>query len=93
MKEKREFYCRIGDGMKVDTKNLVSMTEANQNFSKVARLVEENGIVVISKNNALRYILIDYSLINDQAYVDAEVEEIAKMLMAKHAVAYEELVK
>ena len=82
--------------MKVDTKSLVSMTEANQNFSKVARLVEENGIIVISKNNAPRYILIDYSLINDQAYVDAEVEEveeIAKILMAKHVKAYEGLAK
>ena len=82
--------------MKVDTKNLVSMTEANQNFSKVARLVEENGTVVILKNNAPRYILTDYSLINDQAHVDAEVEEveeIAKMLMVKHAKAYEELAK
>jgi len=82
--------------MKVDTKNLVSMTEANQNFSKVARLVEENGTVVILKNNAPRYILTDYSLINDQAYVDAEVEEveeIAKILMVKHARAYEELAK
>jgi len=80
----------------VDTKNLVSMTEANQNFSKVARLVEENGTVVILKNNAPRYILTDYSLINDQAHVDAEVEEveeIAKMLMVKHAKAYEELAK
>ena len=82
--------------MKVDAKNLVSMTEANQNFSKVAKLVEENGTVVILKNNAPRYILTEYSLINDQAYVEAEVEEveeIAKMLMAKHARAYEELAK
>ena len=82
--------------MKVDTKNLVSMTEASQNFSKVARLAEEKGTVVILKNNAPRYILIDYSLINDQAYVAAEVEEveeIAKILTAKHVRAYEGLAK
>ena len=82
--------------MKVDTKSLVSMTEANQNFSKVARLVEKNGIVVILKNNAPRYILMDYSLINNQTYVDVEVEEveeIAKVLMAKNAKAFEELAK
>ena len=72
------------------------MAEASQNFSKVARLVEEKGIVVILKNNAPKYILIDYSLINDQAYVDAEIEEIeeiAKMLMIKHVRAYEGLAK
>ena len=37
--------------MTVNTKNLVSITEANQNFSRVARLVDENGVAVILKNN------------------------------------------
>lgn len=37
--------------MMVDTNNLVSITEANQNFSKVARMVDESGSVVILKNN------------------------------------------
>ena len=36
--------------MMVNTNNLVSITEANQNFSKVARLVDENGAAVILKN-------------------------------------------
>ena len=33
-------------------KNLVSITEANRNFSKIARAVDENESVVILKNNA-----------------------------------------
>ena len=37
--------------MKINTKNLVSITEANQNFSKVARLVDQQGSAVILKNN------------------------------------------
>ena len=36
--------------MTVNTENLVSITEANQNFSKVARMVDEKGAVVILKN-------------------------------------------
>ena len=36
--------------MNIDTNNLVSITEANQNFSKIARMVDENGSVVILKN-------------------------------------------
>lgn len=35
--------------MNINTKNLVSITGANQNFSKVARLVDENGSVIILK--------------------------------------------
>ena len=41
--------------MMVNTNNLISITEANQNFSKVARLVDERGSAVILKNNVPRY--------------------------------------
>ena len=38
--------------MQINLNNLVSISEANQNFSKVARMVDENGAAVILKNNA-----------------------------------------
>ena len=38
--------------MQIDTKTVVSMTEANQNFSKVTRLVDRYGQAVIFKNNS-----------------------------------------
>ena len=47
--------------MMVNTNNMVSLTEANQNFSKVARLADECGPVVILKNNAPRYLVIEFS--------------------------------
>lgn len=47
--------------MQINTNNLVSITEANQNFSRVARLVDENGAAVIMKNNVPRYILMEFS--------------------------------
>ena len=46
--------------MKIDTARLVSMTEANQNFSRVARLVNEKGSAVILKNNHPRYLILDF---------------------------------
>ena len=47
--------------MIVDTNLIVPMTDANQNFSKVARLVDEKGMAVIMKNNKPRYVLVEYS--------------------------------
>ena len=47
--------------MNINTKALVSITEANQNFSRVARLVDEHGAAVILKNNRPRYLLVDFS--------------------------------
>ena len=43
--------------MKTDTKNLVSITDANQNFSQVAKRVEQNGNVIILKNNKPQYVV------------------------------------
>lgn len=37
--------------MNINTNTMVSMTEANQNFSKVARLVDQYGSAVVLKNN------------------------------------------
>lgn len=45
--------------MNIDTETIATMTEANQNFSKVARLAEHNGQAVIFKNNRPKFLLID----------------------------------
>lgn len=79
--------------MQVDINNLVSMTEANQNFSKVARMVDEKGVAVILKNNAPRYVILDYSQIQNQKAEDIEVEKAAAVFLAKHKKAFEELAK
>ena len=47
--------------MTVDTNTMISITEANQNFSKVTKLVDEHRTAVILKNNTARYLVIDFS--------------------------------
>ncbi|SHO44325.1 type II toxin-antitoxin system Phd/YefM family antitoxin [Anaerocolumna xylanovorans] len=80
--------------MKVDLNNLISITEANQNFSKVARMVDENGAAVILKNNAPRYVIIDYTRLQEETIADnLTVEEAATKYLTKYAKAFEELAK
>ena len=80
--------------MMINTDNLVSITEANQNFSRVARMVDENGAAVILKNNVPRYILMEFSqLENEQQAKDEDILEISKRLMSKNKQAYEVLAK
>ncbi|MCD7807438.1 MAG: type II toxin-antitoxin system Phd/YefM family antitoxin [Lachnospiraceae bacterium] len=80
--------------MNVNTNNLVSITEANQNFSRVARMVDENGAVVILKNNTPRYLLIEFSSAEEEQIADNEdVLSISKRLLAKNREAYEVLAK
>lgn len=80
--------------MIVDTNTMVSITEANQNFSKVARLVDELGSVVILKNNAPRYLVIDFSKVEESKIAeDEDVLDISKRLIEQNREAYEELAK
>lgn len=83
--------------MQVNLKNLVSMTEANQNFSKVARLVDENGAAVILKNNVPKYVIIEYNELKKEDVIkeakDETVEEVSKRILSKHIRAFEELAK
>ena len=78
--------------MVINTDNLVSITEANQNFSRVARMVDENGAAVILKNNVPRYVLMEFSEDEQQAK-DEDILEISKRLIAKNKQAYEVLAK
>lgn len=80
--------------MKVDTENLVSITEANQNFSRVARLVDARGSVIIMKNNVPRYLISEFGQTEkEQLAKDEDVERISQRLLAKNRKAYEELAK
>ena len=80
--------------MNVNTKSLVSITEANQNFSKVARLVDENGSAVILKNNVPRYIILEFSQAEQEQIADNEdIMAISKRLISKNKAAYEVLAK
>ena len=80
--------------MNINIDNLVSISEANQNFSRVARLVDEKGTAIILKNNAPRYVLLDYSLMRQNALADdVDVDVAATNILAKHIKAFEELAK
>ena len=80
--------------MRVDLKTLVSITEANQNFSKIARMVDESGAAVIMKNNVPRYVIIDYNVLTEEYFAQDEmVNEAAAKYLTKHIEAFKELAK
>ena len=78
--------------MNINTNSLVSITEANQNFSRVARLVDENGSAVILKNNVPRYLIVEFSQAEaEQLAPDEDITSISKRLIQKKRQAYEVL--
>jgi antitoxin Phd len=80
--------------MTINTNTMVSITEANQNFSKVARLVDEHGTAVILKNNVPRYLVIDFSKADkDVVASNEDVLSISQKLIEKNKESYEVLAK
>ena len=81
--------------MLVDTKYIVSMTEANQNFSKVAKLAHENGKVLVLKNNKPNFLIIDLNVCPNyyEMAKKERVHEISDEILEENKEAYEELAK
>ena len=71
--------------MQINTDNLISITEANQNFSKVARTVHTQGSVVIMKNNVPRYLILDFKKVQEeQTLPNEDVMAISRRIMKQN---------
>ena len=80
--------------MRINTDNLVPMTEANQNFSKVTRLVDQKGSVIILKNNVPRYLVLDFQKMQaEQTMPDEDVMAVSRRLLDQNREAYKALIE
>ena len=83
--------------MLINTKTIVPMTDANQNFSKVVRTVDENGMAVIMKNNKPRYVIVDFDEYENIAAAmqmrKARIDAAAEKIMNENIEALAELAK
>mgnify|MGYP002623272876 CR=1 FL=1 len=81
--------------MYINTDAIFSMTQANQNFSAVARTVDRNGEAVVFKNNRPKYLVVN---LENSDYLfdlsdDERIDIIAKRILNKHIGAFGELAK
>jgi len=79
--------------MYIDTNTIFSMTQANQNFSSVARSVDKNGEAVVFKNNKPKYLVID---IENSNFIldlsdDEKIDIIAQRVLKRYLPAFKEL--
>ena len=80
--------------MQINTNTIVSVTEANQNFSRVTRIAEKNGQAVIFKNNRPKYMVIDLDTSSFLELTDDEkIDIVAARVLKKFKPAFEELAR
>ena len=85
--------------MQINLENLVPISDGKQNFSKVARMVDSEGTVVILKNNKPKYVLVEYDTLikNEQGGTEVAervtVDDVANSVLSRHLDAFKELTK
>lgn len=80
--------------MIVNTNQMLSVSEANQNFSKATRLADQNGSIILLKNNRPSYMLISLRENPDFELSDEEkIDVVARRVLERHRKAFEELAK
>ena len=81
--------------MMINSDTIFSMTQANQNFSQVARTVDQTGEAVIFKNNKPKYVVLDA---DTNAYLlnltdDEKINIVARQILIRYLPAFKELAK
>ena len=80
--------------MNINTQSMVSITEANQNFSKIAKMVDDKGAVTILKNNYPKYVVINYEKLKKIENVDdIDIDDVIEEFISENIVALKELAK
>ena len=81
--------------MYINTETIFSMTQANQNFSVVARAVDREGEAVVFKNNKPKYLVVNMEN-NDRLLdltEDEKIDIVTKRVLNKYIGAFKELAK
>lgn len=79
--------------MMISAREVVGITEANQNFSAVARKVDELKRVVVFKNNQPRYVIYSIDELPMTLTDDEKIDVAAKRVMKRYREAFRELAK
>ena len=81
--------------MYINTETIFSMTQANQNFSVVARAVDREVEAVVFKNNKPKYLVVNME--NSDRLLDLTEDEkidiVTKRILNKYIGAFKELAK
>lgn len=80
--------------MMIDTTQIITVTEANQNFSRATRIADEKGVALVFKNNRPKYKLTNLEVEPDLELTDDEkIDVVARRIMNRFKPAFLELAK
>ena len=81
--------------MLINTDTIFSMTQANRNFTEVARTADKEGEAVVFRNNKPTYLVVNLEtsgLLLDLTD-DEKIDIVTKRILKEHKEAFKELAK
>ena len=80
--------------MVIDTRQMITVSEANQNFSRATRIADEHGEAIVLKNSYPKYKLVNLELEPDLELTDEEkIDVVARRILQRYKPAFLELAK
>lgn len=80
--------------MELKTEEIISISEADQNFSNAAKIADRNGRAIIFRNNKPKYMLVDLDASPVLDLTDDEkIDIVAARILKRHKAAFLELAK
>lgn len=80
--------------MMIDTKQIITVTEANQNFSRATRIADKHGEAIVFKSNRPKYKLVNLDIEPDLEITDDEkIDIVARRILKRFKPAFMELAK
>ena len=80
--------------MRIDTAQVITVTQANQNFSRATRIADERGAALVFEDNRPKYKLTNLEVEPDlELTEDEKIDVVARRIMARFKPAFLELAK
>ena len=80
--------------MELKTEEIISISEADQNFSNAAKIADRNGRAIIFRNNKPKYMLVDLARSPVLDLTDDEkIDIVAARILKQYKAAFQELAK
>lgn len=75
--------------MLINTGKMISLSEANEKFSRIAKIVDQEKTLIIMKNNKPKYVILDFEQFSSEATSDEDkLDTIADKILKENMLAF-----
>ncbi len=75
--------------MLINTHKMISISEAKENFSKIAKIVDKEKALIIMEDNKPKYVILDFDQFSMEATLDEDkLDTVADKVLKENILAF-----